>query len=45
MVIINLSPTKHDKKADLIIRCYVDKVMELLFEELGIGPIPEYDVR
>ena len=42
LVIINLQPTKHDKKADLIIRCYVDKVMERLFVELG-QDIPSYN--
>ena len=42
MVILNLQPTKHDKKADLIIHEYVDKVMEMLFEELGFE-IPAYD--
>ena len=43
LVIINLQPTKHDKKADLIIRCYVDKVMHKLFSILGLGDIPPYD--
>ena len=42
LVIINLQPTKHDKKADLLIRCYVDKVMERLFSILGLD-IPAYD--
>jgi len=42
LVIINLQPTKHDKKADLIIRCYVDKVMQKLFHILG-QDIPPYD--
>ena len=41
-VIVNLQPTKHDKKADLIIRDYVDDVMEALFKELGYGEIPPY---
>merc|ERR1712029_1314952 len=40
LVIINL-PTKHDKKADLIIRNYADQVFELLFEKLGYD-VPEY---
>ena len=42
LVIINLQPTKHDKKADLLIRCYVDKVMQRLFSILG-RDIPAYD--
>ena len=42
LVIINLQATKHDKKADLIIRNYADKIFQALFEELGMK-IPEYD--
>ena len=42
LVIINLQPTKQDKKADLIIRTFADSVFEKLFEKLGIV-IPEYD--
>jgi len=42
LVIINLQPTKHDKKADLIIRCYADKVMEKVFAQLGHS-VPDYD--
>ncbi|TRY62671.1 hypothetical protein TCAL_10814 [Tigriopus californicus] len=41
LVIINLQPTKHDKKADLIIRGYVDEVMKLLMTELTL-PVPDY---
>lgn len=41
VVICNLQPTKHDKKADLIIQTYVDDVMEGICEHLGIK-IPEY---
>lgn len=41
-VIINLQPTKHDKKADLLIHDYVDKVMALLCQELNID-LPDYD--
>ena len=37
LVIINLQPTKHDKKADMVIRCYADKVFEMLFEKLNQG--------
>lgn len=44
LVIINLQPTKHDKKADLIIRAYADEVFEMLFEKLGL-PIPEYNEK
>lgn len=37
VVICNLQPTKHDKKADLIIRTYVDEVMEGVCNQLGIS--------
>ena len=43
LVIINLQPTKHDKKSDLIIRSYADNVFESLFKKLGIE-IPEYNM-
>ena len=39
LVIINLQPTKHDKKADMVIRCYADKVFEMLFKQLKQGCI------
>ena len=42
LVIINLQPTKHDKKADLLIRGFADTVMTKLFERLGVQ-IPCYD--
>ena len=42
LVIINLQATKHDKKADLIIRNYADKIFQALFEKLEMK-IPEYD--
>lgn len=42
LVIINLQPTKQDKKADLSIHTYVDDVMRMLMEKLGLD-IPEYD--
>ena len=42
LVIINLQPTKHDKKADLLIRAYADTVMTKLFERLGVE-IPLYE--
>ena len=42
MVVINLQPTKHDKKADLIINTFVDDVMVKLFAELGYD-LPEYN--
>ena len=42
MVVINLQPTKHDKKADLIINTFVDDVMEKLLAELGFD-LPEYN--
>jgi mono-ADP-ribosyltransferase sirtuin 6 len=44
LVIINLQPTKHDKKADLLIRAFADTVMTKLFERLGVQ-IPCYDAR
>ncbi|GFS07429.1 NAD-dependent protein deacetylase sirtuin-6-like [Elysia marginata] len=42
VVIVNLQPTKHDKKANLRISAYVDKVMEALCENLGVS-IPKYN--
>ncbi|KAI4458776.1 nad-dependent protein deacetylase sirtuin-(6/7) family member [Holotrichia oblita] len=42
LVIINLQPTKHDKKADLIINTYVDDVLVKIMKQLGLE-IPEYD--
>ena len=42
LVICNLQPTKQDKKADLNIHTYVDDVMRMLMENLGLE-IPEYD--
>ncbi|XP_044259827.1 NAD-dependent protein deacetylase Sirt6 [Tribolium madens] len=41
VVIINLQPTKHDKKADLIINTYVDDVLEKVMKRLGLE-IVEY---
>lgn len=41
LVICNLQPTKHDRKADLLIHSYVDEVMSKLMEKLGLT-IPEY---
>ncbi|XP_067639960.1 NAD-dependent protein deacetylase Sirt6 isoform X2 [Eurosta solidaginis] len=42
LIICNLQPTKHDKKADLIISTYVDDIMEKVCKRLGIE-IPEYN--
>jgi len=42
LVIVNLQKTPYDKKAHLIIRERTDKVMELLFKELGME-IPVYN--
>ncbi|KAL1117537.1 hypothetical protein AAG570_003853 [Ranatra chinensis] len=42
IVICNLQPTKHDKKADLIINTYVDDVMTQLMERLDLK-IDPYD--
>ena len=41
LVIVNLQPTKHDKKANLKINTYVDTVMKLLCEKLKIR-IPDF---
>ncbi|XP_077522713.1 sirtuin 6 [Amblyomma americanum] len=41
IVVCNLQPTKIDKSANLILRAYVDDVMEKLMKRLGI-PIPSY---
>ena len=38
---MNLQPTKHDKKADMKICTYVDDVMKLICEKLGII-VPDY---
>lgn len=40
-VVCNLQPTKHNKKADLIISTYVDNIMTKLMKRLGLE-IPEY---
>jgi hypothetical protein len=42
MVIVNLQPTKHDKKCNLKINTYVDKVMERLCDLLEIK-IPKFE--
>ncbi|XP_055676909.1 NAD-dependent protein deacetylase Sirt6 [Lutzomyia longipalpis] len=36
VVICNLQPTKHDKKADLIISTYVDDIMVRVLKKLGL---------
>ncbi|KAJ8977999.1 hypothetical protein NQ317_004544 [Molorchus minor] len=41
VVIVNLQPTKHDKKADLIINYYVDQVICNVMKRLSLE-IPEY---
>ncbi|XP_061386679.1 NAD-dependent protein deacetylase Sirt6 [Musca vetustissima] len=41
LVICNLQPTKHDKKADLIIHTYVDDILSKLCKRLGLE-IPTY---
>ncbi|XP_043465414.1 NAD-dependent protein deacetylase Sirt6 [Leptopilina heterotoma] len=43
LVICNLQPTKHDKKADLIINGKIDEIMTNVMKTLGLE-IPEYDV-
>lgn len=40
-VICNLQPTKHDKKADIIIAAYVDQILEKVCKFLGVE-ISEY---
>lgn len=44
LAICNLQPTKHDKKADLVIPMYVDKIMEKLCKFLGVE-IPDYSAE
>lgn len=41
-MICNLQPTKHDKKADLVISTYVDVIMEKVLKRLGVEQI-EYN--
>ncbi|KAF5299283.1 hypothetical protein FQA39_LY02456 [Lamprigera yunnana] len=41
LAIVNLQPTKHDKKADLMINGYVDDVISKIMKHLGLE-IPEY---
>ncbi|KAI4484759.1 hypothetical protein M0804_007325 [Polistes exclamans] len=43
LVICNLQPTKHDKKADLIINGNVDEIIISVMKKLGLE-IPVYDV-
>uniref|UniRef100_A0A336K0Y7 protein acetyllysine N-acetyltransferase n=1 Tax=Culicoides sonorensis TaxID=179676 RepID=A0A336K0Y7_CULSO len=43
-VICNLQPTKHDKKADLIISTYVDAILEKVCKFLGVE-IEEYSIK
>eukprot|EP00794_Sanderia_malayensis_P010206 gene10206-11255_t len=42
LAICNLSQTKHDKKASIVIHGYVDDIMERVVSALGLS-IPEYD--
>ncbi|KAL1435073.1 hypothetical protein MTO96_001619 [Rhipicephalus appendiculatus] len=44
IVICNLQPTKIDKSANLILRAYVDDVMDKLMKQLGIT-IPSYSAE
>lgn len=41
LVICNLQPTKHNKKADLIISTYVDDVLTIVLKQMNIKP-PDY---
>nr|BAO57219.1 sirtuin 6 [Polyandrocarpa misakiensis] len=43
LVVVNLQPTKHDRRADLRIHYYVDDVIKGVMENLGIK-VPEYVV-
>lgn len=43
-VICNLQPTKHDKKADLVIASYVDAILEKVCKFLGVE-IEEYSAE
>ncbi|CAG5125303.1 unnamed protein product [Candidula unifasciata] len=42
LIIVNLQPTKHDKKCDMKISAYVDDVMKQLCEALEVK-IPQYN--
>ncbi|XP_065364642.1 NAD-dependent protein deacetylase Sirt6 [Calliphora vicina] len=42
LIICNLQPTKHDKKADLVINTYVDDILTKLCKRLGLE-VPTYD--
>ncbi|XP_013115719.2 NAD-dependent protein deacetylase Sirt6 [Stomoxys calcitrans] len=44
LVICNLQPTKHDKKADLIIHTYVDDILSKVCKRLGLE-IPAYNSK
>ncbi|XP_044736784.1 NAD-dependent protein deacetylase Sirt6 [Chrysoperla carnea] len=44
LAIINLQPTKHDRKADLIINTYVDDVFKIIMKNLNLE-IPEYCIE
>uniref|UniRef100_H2ZCY4 protein acetyllysine N-acetyltransferase n=1 Tax=Ciona savignyi TaxID=51511 RepID=H2ZCY4_CIOSA len=41
LVIINLQKTKHDNRADLIVRGYADEIMTIVMKKLGID-VPEF---
>ncbi|KAK6101036.1 NAD-dependent protein deacetylase sirtuin-6 [Brugia pahangi] len=45
MVIINLSKTKHDEKADLIINARVDDVMRMLLTTMDIGVVQKFNTN
>ncbi|KAL0271071.1 UNVERIFIED_CONTAM: hypothetical protein PYX00_008290 [Menopon gallinae] len=44
LVICNLQPTKHNRKADLIIHAYVDEIMTMLMKNLNLK-IPKYSPK
>lgn len=43
LVIVNLQPTKFDKRANLVVHHYIDNVMERLCKKLGVH-VDEYNV-
>ncbi|XP_072401323.1 NAD-dependent protein deacetylase Sirt6 isoform X1 [Diabrotica undecimpunctata] len=44
VAIVNLQPTKHDNKVDLIINSYVDDVISRIMKKLGLE-IPDYSTE
>ena len=42
LVIINLQKTRFDNKATMVVHHYIDRIMELVCEHLGVQ-VPDYD--